>query len=270
MKKALLVGINSYSAAPLKGCVNDITDVAAFLTSSCGFSMDEIRLLADGRATTDALNERLNWLVDGAAPGDSIFFHYSGHGTQMATRDHQGEIDGLDEVICPVDFDWTDPHVIRDKDFHRIFSAIPEGCNFIWISDSCHSQDLTRDLIPDTLPRSYPVPADILWGIEAARSLDLKPMGLSLSLATTLDLNLAMVSGCKSNQTSADSVFNGKFRGALTNFLLEVLSEVGFRDSSLDMLIEEVKDRLSKTKKFTQIPGVEGSPAVIKQPFFKS
>jgi hypothetical protein len=144
MDKALLVGINRYPAAPLRGCVNDVTDLAQFLVDSCGFAMGDVRLIADERATKTEITDRLNWLVDGAKPGDRLFFHFSGHGTQMATRDHQGEIDGLDEVICPVDFDWTDDHVIRDKDFRRVFGSIPEGCQFVWVSDSCHSGDLER------------------------------------------------------------------------------------------------------------------------------
>jgi hypothetical protein len=45
----------------------------------------------------------MRWLIGGTQPGDSLFFHYSGHGSQVV--DHSGdEEDGLDETICPVDF----------------------------------------------------------------------------------------------------------------------------------------------------------------------
>ena len=45
----------------------------------------------------------MNWLVRGAQPNDSLFFHYSGHGSQQ--QDHDGdEVDGTDETICPVDY----------------------------------------------------------------------------------------------------------------------------------------------------------------------
>ena len=38
-----------------------------------------------------------------AQPDDSLFLHYSGHGTQ--NKDVEGdEVDGQDEVIIPVDF----------------------------------------------------------------------------------------------------------------------------------------------------------------------
>ena len=52
MDRALLVGINAYPGAPLAGCLNDVTDMATFLTSKSGFAADSIRLLTDSRATT--------------------------------------------------------------------------------------------------------------------------------------------------------------------------------------------------------------------------
>jgi hypothetical protein len=100
--------------------------------------MNSIRLLTDVRATKTAIVERLNLLVSGARPRDRLVFHYSGHGAQMPTRNPAAEVDKLDEVICPVDFDWSDEHAIRDKDFYKIFAAVPDGVEFIWISDSCH------------------------------------------------------------------------------------------------------------------------------------
>jgi hypothetical protein len=51
MNRALLVGINSYPGAPLNGCVNDVTDMANFLVDNCNFTMSDIRLLTDARAT---------------------------------------------------------------------------------------------------------------------------------------------------------------------------------------------------------------------------
>ncbi|MBK9454893.1 MAG: caspase family protein [Bacteroidetes bacterium] len=37
MDKALLVGINKYADAPLRGCINDITDMAEHLIAHCNF-----------------------------------------------------------------------------------------------------------------------------------------------------------------------------------------------------------------------------------------
>lgn len=101
-KRALIVGINAYPSAPLRGCVNDATMISEMLTRQFGFKTTEKRMLTDESATTANIMERLNWLVSGAKPGDFLFFHYSGHGSQMidSKYDSDEEPDGLDEILC--------------------------------------------------------------------------------------------------------------------------------------------------------------------------
>src|SRR5260221_14636386 len=112
MNRALLVGINAYPGIPLRGCVNDIKNVAAFLSTNCGFAKNDIRLLADERATTQAILDRMAWLIDGAQPGDRLVFQFSGHGSRVGFRNDAGSVDSQDEIICPVDIDWTESHMI--------------------------------------------------------------------------------------------------------------------------------------------------------------
>lgn len=265
MDRALLVGINAYPSAPLSGCINDVTDMATHLVNHCGFSEGSIRLLCDGRATTTELRARLNWLVAAARPGDRLFFHYSGHGVQVATRTPWGEVDGLDEAICPVDFDWSDERMIRDKEFNQIFANVPPGCEFVWISDSCHSADSTKGMPPQaTKYRTYPPPPDITWRLNVALSKKFKTPGLQDGANP---VHVALISGCQSDQSSADSSFEGKPNGALTYFLLQTLRQSGNAALSLDKLLEKVKAAIKKHKKFDQIPGVEGNPEIIARPF---
>lgn len=254
--RILLVGINAYQRAPLYGCINDVTDMAAFLVKQFGVDPGGIRLLTDHRATTAAILERLNWLAD-AQPGDRCYFHFSGHGTQVATRDRQHEVDGLDEVICPIDFDWSDAHMIRDKQFHQIFSRIPSTVKFTWVSDSCHSGDLTRDL---NILRCMPIPADIAWRNEVAiqKGFTLTP----ISKSATINLNVGYISGCKTEQTSADARFNGRYNGALTYYLIRELEKAP--TISLKEIVQNVDHRLVGDG-YSQRPQAEGSR--INQPF---
>ena len=263
MQRALLVGINEYPSAPLHGCVNDVQDMAEFLVERCGFDMNDVRLLTDARATTQGILERIGWLLTGVRLGDRIFFQYSGHGAQMATRNPQGEVDGLDEVICPVDFDWSDDHVIRDKDFDRIFSAVPPGVEFVWVSDSCHSGDLSRDIPhPGRLPRSMPLPADMDWRLRTARKAGLRALGMR----SAGGLQVALVSGCAAEQTSADAVFSGRSNGALTYYLLQVLKDAASGNSPLAGVVEQVR-LLLRNNGFEQIPALEGSEEISDRPF---
>ncbi|MDD5569934.1 MAG: caspase family protein [Bacteroidales bacterium] len=265
MNRALLIGINKYPGAPLSGCVNDITDMANFLVKNCKFKMQEIRLLTDTRATTKEILARLKWLVTGLKKGDRVLFHYSGHGAQVATRDKKGEIDGKDEVICPVDFDWTDKHMIRDKEFAKIFSTVPKGVEFIWISDSCHSGDLSKDF-PKTnfTDKTMLPPADMDWRIQTFKGqTKITADGLA---KTASKLNVALISGCQSNQTSADATFNNRANGALTYFLLKELKKSNGLSESLVKVVKNVNKEMDAND-FNQNPQLEGSKEVKNKGF---
>lgn len=264
--KALLVGINKYPGAPLQGCVNDVHDMAAYLTAHRGFASTDISLLLDHAATTRAISKALKTLVAGVKPGDRVLFHYSGHGAQVPTRNPAGEIDGLDEVICPVDFDWMDAHMIRDKDFHALFSTIPAGVDFVWVSDSCHSGDLSKAMPrPMTTSRAFPAPDHIAWEIAQAKSQGVRSRSLGTA---SLPLNVALVSGCKSDQTSADAFFGHRYNGALSYYLLQTLAKVG--DSMpLQALVPQVALALQKNG-YEQVPQWEGSADLAHRKFLSA
>lgn len=145
-RRALLVGINDYPDPrnKLEGCVND-----AFLMSSvlqeCGFEAGEIRLVLNERATTDAIMERMHWLLDDVRDGDERMLFYSGHGAQIPEYGPHGEPDHVDECLVPYDFDWSPAHAITDKQFCELYSQLPYGCHFVAVFDCCHSGGLTRD-----------------------------------------------------------------------------------------------------------------------------
>ena len=268
MKKAVLVGINKYPDPDneLSGCINDITDMANFLCKEKQFKMTDVRLLADDRATKANIIERLNWLVKDAKAGDQLLFHYSGHGAQMTTRAKTGEPDKLDEVICPWDFDWTDKTALRDKEFAKIFTTVPKGVEFIWLSDSCHSADLSRGFKkPGAFKaRTMIPPPDIAW---RNRSIDSTPVKLQELAKTAKKRNLALISGCKSHQESADAVFNKRANGALTYYLLKTLKTKAGKTDSLRVITDKVNAALKKAD-FTQRPQLEGSLELMDKPFF--
>lgn len=265
--KVLLVGINQYPGAPLSGCVNDITDMADFLVKSCKVKPASIRMLVDQRATTKEIKNRLTWLVSDLKAGDRILFHYSGHGAQVATRDLAGEPDGLLECICPVEFDWTEEHMITDKDFNTLFSGIPEGVTANWISDSCHSGDLTREIggLGGRTSKAMRAPADIAWRIQSAKEHGIAPTAKAAA-------NVALIAGCRSDQTSADAWFKqGVFgckraNGALSFYLLQELKK-NASQAMPDLIVNVQKALL--TNRYSQVPQLEGEPKQRTVSFMK-
>jgi metacaspase-1 len=79
----------------------------------------------------------LNWLVQGCQAGDSLVFHYSGHGKQQ--KDENGdEIDGFDETILPMDFQ-QEGVIVDDEINETIVRPLPHGVKLHAIVDACHS-----------------------------------------------------------------------------------------------------------------------------------
>ena len=269
-KHALLVGINDYPGGnQLHGCINDIDDMAAYLKQHHGFADADIETVRDKHATTKNILDALDAFVAGLAPGDRALFHYSGHGAQMPTKS-DGEIDGLDEVICPVDFDFTDAHAIRDDDFNRIFSKVPKGVELVWISDSCHSGTLERLIVAPggirAKAREIPMPEHLRERVRAAARKKGKDWFLPKKLTAASKLNVALISGCRSDQTSADAEIDGRFNGAATYFLLKGLRKEP--EAPLDQLVHDVDLALADAG-YGQRPGTFGNHEIRQRAFLE-
>lgn len=265
--KALLVGINAYPnpSNNLRGCINDIVDVEYFIASKNKvYPKENIRTLTDSRATKKAILTALNWLLLGASAGDQILFQYSGHGAQIPSHSSAIEKDGLDEIICPYDFSGEDPAgtAISDKEFASIFAKIPHGVHFVWISDSCHSEDLSRkheivepiDAFNETRFRRFNY-KNLTQKTEAIAPI------ASLGSAHS-PLNGALLSGCASHQLSADAYINNRFNGAFTHYLIKNLSLYG-QDASMQDIVKYVNIDLMEND-FDQNPQSEGLLATQK------
>lgn len=145
--RALLVGINAYNEKPLEGCKKDADQMYQLIQKVWDYKPNQIHRLTDRKATRRAiLSEIDNWLIAGTQPGDRVLFYYSGHGYHLPD-DNGDEPDGQDEVLCPVDSQFTSSDVvqnaIRDDEINTRLQQLA-GRQVIFISDSCHSGTMTR------------------------------------------------------------------------------------------------------------------------------
>ncbi len=260
--KALLVGINAYPnpSNQLRGCVNDIVDMENFIASKNKiYQRENIRTIIDSRATKKGILAALDWLILGATAGDQILFQYSGHGAQVPSQTPAFEKDGLDEIICPYDFEdengaaGTGANAISDKEFAQLFAKIPKGVHFVWISDSCHSEDLSRKqhITLDTRFRRF----------NHAPKQGVATTAASLSSAA-IPLHGALLSGCASHQLSADAFINNRFNGAFTHYLIKNLIQYG-QDASMQDIVKYVNMDLMDND-YDQNPQSEGLLATQK------
>lgn len=277
----MICGINYYETPnELRGCINDMLDMRNLLLRS-GVKEENLTILSDDPSREDIAPTReniLNELVKkgrAAKPGDTLIFHYSGHGTY--SKDYQNdEADKRDEAICPVD-DTT----ISDDELYTILRRLPKDVKAFVVMDCCHSAsvlDLNNGLDK----------------IESKRKPD-NQHGYVVE-----------ISGCQDNQTSADALLKDKdkdklktkqvnnreliemvkkrgaaseprYRGALTAAFLNTVEKRRGLQAILDICFSGSKvlmrslrnDILSwlKANRFSQVPGIsfEGAtPATLE------
>eukprot|EP00281_Chroomonas_sp_CCMP1168_P019422 CAMPEP_0206232774 /NCGR_PEP_ID=MMETSP0047_2-20121206/11603_1 /ASSEMBLY_ACC=CAM_ASM_000192 /TAXON_ID=195065 /ORGANISM="Chroomonas mesostigmatica_cf, Strain CCMP1168" /LENGTH=389 /DNA_ID=CAMNT_0053656549 /DNA_START=150 /DNA_END=1316 /DNA_ORIENTATION=+ len=140
--KALLIGINyvGHKQGELSGCHNDVKTMQQFIVRQ-GFSQQNMKVLMDDKkheAPTKAnILRAFQWLIQGAQPGDALFLHYSGHGSQV--RDYSGdEADGYDSTLVPVDYESAG-QIVDDDLLADVIMPLPAGVEMFCVMDCCHS-----------------------------------------------------------------------------------------------------------------------------------
>ena len=191
MDRAVFVGINAYPYPnALHGCLNDINDVGAAVETVCHFDSAGIVVLTDDKATADAIMATLQNVVALLKAGDRFLFWYSGHGAQLTDGD------AATDVICPVDFNFTQATSVSVQDFHDIFSRIPSGVIAMWGSDSCHSGDLERDLYRHGVPKMFRRDVSHRGSSAPTKVRTFRDVAAALP-------NIALISGCRSDQSAS-------------------------------------------------------------------
>jgi hypothetical protein len=290
-KKALLVGINNFvqPSWELRGCINDTAAIMGLLRTYFDFPQQHIKVLHDGDADAAGIRNGLAWLLseyDGDGR-DVRLFHFSSHGTQV--DDQSGdEWECQDEVIVPYDHDWDNP--FRDDDLRGIFDAIPEGVNFTFIADCCHSGTIQRAIIESGIefqPRYLTPPpqisdrivalrakrdaeadawaagelAKLLQGIPVEQWVEKMKEYLALlrrrfrenTYGATPVARHVLLAACQDRQTAADARIEGEFRGAFTWGLSKAIAEAN-GNLTYGELIARAGANLSQ---YEQIPQLE-------------
>ncbi|MEN8218633.1 MAG: caspase family protein [Pseudomonadota bacterium] len=154
-KHALLIGIEKYRypVTPLRGTINDIKLVQGVLRERFGFRDHEFIILLNKRATHTGIEKAFKTLTKRIKPGDFVYIHYSGHGSQ--TRDLNGdERSGKDQT-------WVSYGTRRNRKTHKNdYDILDDEINawlaaiyaktdqVIFVSDSCHSATVARGEAP--------------------------------------------------------------------------------------------------------------------------
>ena len=213
VKRALLIGINDYRAVPgLQGSVNDVQTMREVLVKRWGFPEANIKVLTDAAATRAGILAALEDLVRTTGPNDTVYFHYSGHGSQV--EDQNGdEADGLDETIVPVDGRSPGIADILDDQLDAIFARLKTH-NAVIVLDSCHSGTATRafDIRARSLPQDKRVDLYKESGVQTR------------ALVPLMSSRYVVISAAASTEEALDGPVEGRYHGFFTYALARSMS----------------------------------------------
>lgn len=249
-KKALCVGINNYpfgEANDLRGCINDANDWARLLKKQ--FDFTDVKQLLDADATKANIIKGLKNLLKGAKAGDVLVFTNASHGTYKADADSD-EV-GYDEAICPHD---TDSSLLLDDELRELFAGIPKQVMLTVISDSCHSGSVTR-VLPGEYRRSRKLEPSV-WGGRSLSTDQLLAAQKSKEKFPESSMKELLLSGCKSNQTSADAYIANDYHGAMSYHAIKAITDANYKITYAQLhkrLLKLLEDGM-----YDQIPQLEG------------
>jgi hypothetical protein len=226
VKKALLIGINyKGSDAQLNGCINDISNIRSILTGNCGYAAQNVKVLTEEQPVVPNranIESNITWLVANSAPGDILFFYYSGHGSQV--KDTTGdETDGLDEVLVPLDYKKAGV-ITDDWLFNNMVCKIPAGVTMWVFTDCCHSGTMLD------LKFNYKSMCALKQG-TVRKGMSYVPNDWSDRFSLTLEKSRALTSvgnvhffsGCQDPETSADAFLARTYQGAFSYCFIEMI-----------------------------------------------
>jgi hypothetical protein len=249
-KKALCVGINDYPFGDendLQGCVNDANDWAGLLKNH--FQFTDVKQLLNGDATKANITAGLKGLLAGAAAGDILVFTNASHGTYLADTD--GDEDKYDEAICPYD---TDSNLLVDDELRNLFKNIPKDVRLSVISDSCHSGSVTRVMVNE-YRRNRQLNPRVFGGKELSPN-ELRTARAKKEKYPESGMKEILLSGCKSNQTSADAYINNDYHGAMSYHAIKAITDANYNLTYAD-LHERLLSMLAD-ENYDQEPQLEG------------
>ena len=157
---ALCVGINEYplGTSNLAGCIKDAENWKIYLETHFQHLSPEILLLKNEEANRQAFIEAFRRHLGQARDGDTVFFHYSGHGSQekvaTAYTNYFKDNEGKGETLVLSDSRQKDEqghmigHDLADKELGQLLRELSHEkpqLHVVVSLDCCHAGSGTRD-----------------------------------------------------------------------------------------------------------------------------
>ena len=256
-KKALLIGINYRGTkSALNGCINDVNSMKEYLLEH-EYTESDMTILTEDTTDKPTRNNMITAILDLVMSGaDRLFLHYSGHGSSVRDTDGDEE-DGMDETLVPLDYHKAG--MLTDDQLRGFLAFLKPHSKLTVVLDCCHSgtgMDLAYNLRTSTRW------VRIKRGRRFVRVRSKKTEMYKDKHYQNTPGQVIMLSGCLDKQYSADAYEEGKFQGAMTCCLLQVLKSDPVM--TWGQLLEKTRNSL-KTHKYVQIANLtSGQPLSLE------
>ena len=135
---AVIVGIGDYPDMinDLNYPANDAQEMRDTLLTGINWRPENITLLTDSNATTDAIISAIQNMASTVDADDTCLFYYAGHGIQDTDQTPLDELDALDEIL--VTYDYLTNGGLSDDLLSSTLSELPTNQLFVAI-DCCQA-----------------------------------------------------------------------------------------------------------------------------------
>ena len=267
-KLALLVGINNYqNVTNLQGTITDIYLQKELLVHRFGFNPQDVLLVSDEsdiKPTREGILQAFEeHLINQAKPGDTVVYHFSGHGSQVSETDSSLG-NNLNSTFVPSDrlIEQTgQQNTVSDitgKTLFLLMSAIKTD-NLTVVLDSCYSGGGKRgnltvrsieggeDYLPSSLEQEY----QQKW----LSKFELSPQELEQRRKNSIAKGVVIASASE-KQIAAEAYLDGFVTGAFTYLMTQYLWQET-SPSKVDNLVTNVSRNINNSFSSNQKPEFE-------------
>ena len=279
-KWAMLVGINEYSErtgiSSLEGCLTDVDLQYNLLVNRFGFNPDNIVKVtdkADYKPNRQTILEVFQkHLVEKAAPGDVVVFHYSGHGARVIDPDPiYNDGLGLNGTIVPNDDFDPDSGVVPDIMGRTLFLLMRslKTDNVTAILDSCHSGGGLRGnavvrAVPDADGARLPMPEELAFQRSLLAEMGISPEAFQAErragVAKGLGIGSAQLTEL-SYEAPYESFKAGTFTYLLTRYLWQMPTGVPAKTVRTSLVRSTRAAVAAYSDQLVQVPEFQAAPS---------
>ena len=261
---AILIGINAYKKKPLRGAVQDVENIKAYLEGAVG--LVDIRMFTatgdNEPGSTSSNEDQKLWPSDNnirsafeeviqlAKAGDSVYVHYSGHGTRERPNDrsYNKSTGDLALVVLSGEAEKPEKYLWGRSLAYSLNAMVKKGLVVTLVLDCCFSASVYR-----SNPNVRFLPYDMEIGSTAQSEPDWKFHDCPFESSTSRDVSMlpnwlinpekyAILVACGPHEEAGEiEIPNGKIVGTLSYFLVKVLKEDGGIGNSVNHIYERLR-----------------------------